>query len=224
LVGRLERGTGTWNVELTSGERLQADQVVLAVPAPVAAALLAPLDSSLAAQVAEIRYAPVAVVHLVFAQGTLPPPDGFGFLVPAREGRGLLGTLHISTVFPHRAPGGEVLLTCMLGGARSPDLVSREAAALVTVALEELRILTGLSARPTATRVVRWSRAIPQYEVGHLARLQRIDADLFRWPGLFVTGSAYRGPGLADCIRHASQLAETLYIQPGSDPRSAAAV
>jgi oxygen-dependent protoporphyrinogen oxidase len=205
-VSRLSRSGQVWSMELTSGDVLQAEQVALAVPAQTAAALLAPLDSGLASWVAEIRYVPVAVVHLVFPSGSLSPPDGFGFLVPGREKRGLLGTLHISTVFPHCAPGGEVLLTCMLGGARAPELVSREEPALVALARDELRMLTGLNAVPSATRVIRWPRAIPQYEVGHLARLRRIDDALARWPGLFLTGNAYRGPGLADCIRNAAQL------------------
>jgi oxygen-dependent protoporphyrinogen oxidase len=212
LVG-LRREEKGWRLAVEEhGQRaeLAAEQVVLAVPAYVAAELLRPLDEKLAARVGGIAYAPVAVVHLGFAPGTLPPPDGFGFLVPSMERRRVLGVIHASSTFPWRAEGGRVLLTCMVGGAKRPDLVELDDAALVTLAREELRELAGMTAEPSFTEVIHWKRGIPQYNVGHLARVAAIDEDLARWPGLHLTGNAYKGVGLTDCIRNAQALADTL--------------
>lgn len=188
---------------------LAASRVVLAVPAYTAAGLLRPLDAGLATQLEAIAYAPIAVVHLGYAPGA-PPPDGFGFLVPSGEGRRLLGAIHASTVFPFRAEGGRVLYTCMVGGARQGELVKQDEAELVKLAREELKALAGVTAEPSFTEVIRWPRGIPQYNVGHRDRVAAIDASVARWPGLTLTGNAYKGIGLNDCIRNAKQLAETL--------------
>ncbi|AKQ68795.1 Protoporphyrinogen IX oxidase, aerobic, HemY [Myxococcus hansupus] len=209
----LTRVDGGWKLMVEErGQRaeLSASQVVLAVPAHVAAELLRPLDDALAAQVARIDYAPIAVVHLGFDAGTLPAPDGFGFLVPSGEKRRLLGAIHASTTFPFRVEGGRVLYTCMVGGARQPELVRQDEAALAALALEELRALAGVTAQPTFTQVYRWQRGIPQYNVGHLERMAGIDAALQRWPGLHLAGNAYKGIGLNDCIRNAARLADAL--------------
>ncbi|MBU8900501.1 protoporphyrinogen oxidase [Corallococcus sp. M34] len=189
---------------------LLASQVVLAVPAHVAAELLDPIDDTLADAVGSIPYAPMVVVNLGFAPGTTPVPDGFGFLVPSEEKRALLGAIHTSTTFPFRAPPGHVLYTCMMGGARQPERASQDVDSLAALAREELRALAGVTATPVLTDVVRWPRGIPQYNVGHLARMAAVDALVARWPGLHLTGNAYRGVGLNDCIVHGCELAEQL--------------
>jgi oxygen-dependent protoporphyrinogen oxidase len=204
---------GGWRVSVLEHGRqaeLPATQVVLATPAHVAAGLVRPLDEKLAALLEGITYAPIAVVHLGYAPGSTPPPDGFGFLVPSLEKRRLLGAIHASTVFPFRAPEGRVLYTCMVGGARRPDLVSLDEEALIQLAREELRDLVGVVASPSFTEVIRWPRGIPQYNVGHQERVSAIDAALGRLPGLHLTGNAYKGVGLNDCIRNAFTLGDAL--------------
>ncbi|WP_375756719.1 protoporphyrinogen oxidase [Corallococcus exercitus] len=212
-VEGLERVADGWKVrfqERGQPAELTASHVVLAVPAHVAAALLRPLDAELARQADSIPYAPIAVVHLGFAPGTVPKPDGFGFLVPAVEGTAMLGTIHVSTTFPFRVEGGRVLLTCLMGGARRPDVVARDEDALAALAREELKAMAGLTATPELTEVIRWPRGIPQYTVGHLERMAAMDERLKRWPGLHLTGNAYRGVGVNDCIREATRLADAL--------------
>ncbi|HEX8438565.1 protoporphyrinogen oxidase [Archangium sp.] len=212
-VVELRREGDGWRLAVEEhGQRaeLAADRVVLATPAYVAAELLRPLDEKLAARMEGISYAPVAVVHLGFAPGSMPPPDGFGFLVPTQERRRVLGVIHASSTFPWRAEGGRILLTCMVGGAKRPELVELDAAALVTLVREELRELAGVTAEPVFTEVVHWKRGIPQYHVGHLARVAAIDEGVARLPGLHLTGNAYKGVGLIDCIREAHTLADTL--------------
>jgi oxygen-dependent protoporphyrinogen oxidase len=212
VLGLRREGTG-WRLTVEEhGQRseLSAAQVVLAVPAYVAAELLRPLDETLAARLEGIAYAPVAVVHLGFAPGSTPPPDGFGFLVPSLERRRVLGVIHASSTFPWRAEGGRILYTCMVGGAKRPELVEQDEEALVKLAREELRELAGVTAEPSFTEVIRWKRGIPQYNVGHLERVAAIDADVARLPGLHLTGNAYKGVSLIDCIRGAHELAGTL--------------
>ncbi|WP_223642603.1 protoporphyrinogen oxidase [Corallococcus sp. EGB] len=223
-VEGLERSAdGGWRVrfqERGQPAELSASHVVLAVPAPVAASLVRPLDSELAAKADAIPYAPIAVVHLGFAPGTVPKPDGFGFLVPAVEGKAVLGTIHVSTTFPFRVEGGRVLLTCLMGGARKPEVVARDEDALVALAREELKSMAGLTATPELTEVIRWPRGIPQYTVGHLERLAAMEERLKRWPGLHLAGNAYRGVGVNDCIREAARLADMLGGPAGQATRS----
>jgi protoporphyrinogen oxidase len=152
------------------------------------------------------------VVHLGFAPGTTPPPDGFGFVVPAGEERELLGAIHVSTVFPWRAEGGRVLYTCMLGGTRRPELATLPEEDVLHLAREELHALAGVSAWPALTEVVRWPRAIPQYTVGHVERMEQLEAAAARLPGLTPAGNAYHGVGMADCIHNAARLAARLAV------------
>ena len=212
VVG-LRRDGALWRVDVDeSGQRSEhtAERVVLAVPADGAARLVRPLDAPLADKLEAIAYAPIAVVHLGYAPGTVPPPDGFGFLVPAAERRRVLGVIHVSTTFPWRTEGGRVLYTCLIGGATRPDLVELSEAALVTLAREELAHMAGVHAEPVLTEAIRWKRGIPQYNRGHLGRLAAIDAELERLPGLSLVGNAYRGVGLTDCVREASARVEAL--------------
>jgi len=205
---------GGWRVSVLEQGRqaeLNAAHVVVATPAHVAAGLVRPLDEKLAALLEGITYAPIAVVHLGYAPGSTPPPDGFGFLVPSMEKRRLLGAIHASTVFPFRAPGGRVLYTCMVGGARRSDLVGLDEEALITLARDELKDLVGVTASPIFSEVIRWPRGIPQYNVGHLERVSAIDAALTRLPRLHLAGNAYKGIGINDCIRNALTQGDALF-------------
>lgn len=207
---RLRREGRAWRLSVlreNRQEELEADQVVLATPAYVSAELVRPLDAGLADELAGIRYAAIATVHLGFSRAEASAPEGFGFLVPEREGRKLLGCIFASSVFPHRAPEDGALLTCLVGGARHPERVELDEAALIALAREELAVTLGVRAEPRLARAFRWTRGIPQYEVGHLSRLERIDGRLAGQPGLHVAGNAYRGVGVNDCIREAAALA-----------------
>jgi oxygen-dependent protoporphyrinogen oxidase len=136
--------------------------------------------------------------------------DGFGLLIPSREGRETLGVLFSSTLFPGRAPDGHVLLTVFVGGARNPDAPARDDASLIACVVEELTPLLGLGSAPDFARVTRWPRAIPQYNLGHLERLERIDSALADLPGLTLVGNWRGGIAVGDCINNALALAERL--------------
>jgi oxygen-dependent protoporphyrinogen oxidase len=209
-VEKIATFSAGWRLSLTGGARqqvIEAEQLILAVPAHQAASLLQPLDQRLSADLQEIEYAPICVVHLGYSRAEPAVPDGFGFLVPAEERLHILGAIFISSVFPWRSQERRTLLTCMMGGARQPELFEREGGELVALARQDLERALGLSAAPAFQRIVRWRRGIPQYNVGHLARVRRIEESASRLPGLFLTGNAYRGVGLNDCVRNSTLLA-----------------
>jgi len=217
-VRQLSRQGERWRVDL-EGDPVDAEKVILAVRSHAAAPLLQPLDAALAGEIASIEHAPIAVVHLGFPKRGLPDggaPEGFGFLAPRVENRRVLGCIYVSSVFPWRAPEDQCLLTCMVGGATRPDLAALDEDALRALALEELRAALGIppGTGPSYARVQRWPRGIPQYTVGHLSRLDRILRRAAALPGLHLAGNSFRGVGMNDCIRTASELAEELCWKP----------
>jgi oxygen-dependent protoporphyrinogen oxidase len=209
-VRRVERREGqpAWTVCGEGQQRWGADAVVLACPAYEQATILADLDAELAQRVGGIAYNRVAVVALGFREADVPLSlDGFGFLVPQRDGRDLLGVQWCSSIFPDRAPPAAVLLRAMCGGWARADMVGWDDARLLAAVRAELRAAMGVTAEPVFRRIVRWERAIPQYHLGHRERVAGIEARAQRHPGLFLAGNAYRGVALNDCTEQAEALA-----------------
>lgn len=208
-VQRIAREGEYWVAEVDDGRRWQARQLVLAVPAPVAARLLAPLDPALAEPLAEIVYPPVNVVSLGFRRADIAHPlDGFGLLIPHVEQRQTLGVLFPSSLFPNRAPAGHHLLNVFLGGRRSPQITEEDDATQIGQAIADLSDLLGIRGAPVWQRVVRWPQAIPQYEIGHLDRLAAIDAALARHPGLSLAGNWRDGIAVGDCLDNGRRIGE----------------
>jgi protoporphyrinogen/coproporphyrinogen III oxidase len=198
------------------GSAWEAARVALATPAPVTARLVERLDAGLAARLRDIPYAPVAAVHLAYsATDAAQVPPGFGVLAPSSEGLDVLGVLFISAAFPWRAPQGQVLLTAMVGGARRPDLVQAPDEVLSRKVQETLARVLKVRGTPSFVHTVRWPAAIPQYNVGHLTRVEQIEKHMQAHEGLSLLGNAYRGVGLNDCIRDAESFAARI------GPRSA---
>jgi oxygen-dependent protoporphyrinogen oxidase len=209
-VTAIRRDDRGWQVETPAGTQ-RAARLVLSVPAYRAATLLEPLDAELAAELAAIHYPPLASVALGFGREQVAHPlDGFGMLMPSRAGRRTLGVLFSSTLFPGRAPAGQVLLTAFIGGVRNEAVATLDEAEIVRQVLADLTPLLGIRAAPVFERVRRWPRAIPQYELGHLERLARIDARLARLPGLQVRANWRDGISVVDCVANAAQLAGRL--------------
>jgi oxygen-dependent protoporphyrinogen oxidase len=203
-------GDGRWQVR-AGGASLAADRVVLAIAAEQAAQLLAPLDAEMAAELRAIRYPPVMSVALGFERHQVRHPlDGFGMLIPRRERRNTLGTLFSSTLFPGRAPEGQVLLTAFIGGARNEAVAGFDDGVILATVLTDLRALLGIAGDPVFALVNRWPRAIPQYELGHLTRIARIDAGLSKLPGLYTRANWRDGISVADCVTNAQRFAASL--------------
>lgn len=213
-VRRVQQTTGgdaptpPWTVCGEGEVRWPADAVVLTCPAHQQAALVADLDRELALRMEGIPYNRVAVVALGYVRSDVPVDlDGFGFLVPQRTRRDLLGVQWCSSIFPERAPPGQVLLRAMCGGWNRPDVVDWDDARLLQAMHAELRLAMGIDAPPLFHHIVRWDRAIPQYHVGHLERVARIEERLARYPGLFISGNAYHGVAVNDCTEQAERVA-----------------
>ncbi len=186
-----------------------ADAVVLAMPAPECAGLLASLDPKLSSLLAAIPYSSSMTVSLAYdarAREQLPP--GFGYLVPRQEKRRMLACTFVHIKFDGRVPAGKALLRCFLGGAHDPEVLSLTDEEAVTWVRRELREILNFSAEPLFARVHRWPASMAQYVVGHAERLEGIRARLAEHPGLFLAGNAYSGIGISDCIRTGRAAAE----------------
>jgi len=185
-----------------------ARAVLLAVPAYAAARLVAPFAPPAAAALAAIPYPPVAVVHSAYRRSAIAHPlDGFGMLVPECERRQILGTIFSSTLFGNRAPDGLVLLTTFVGGARQPELARLDENEIADTAHAEHAALLGAAARPEFVRIRRWPRAIPQYSLGHSARIKQVEEAEHRFPGLFFCANYRGGVSIGDCIKSADRAA-----------------
>ena len=203
------RSGGGYEVEVEGGPPLAADGVVVAVPADRAAALLARLDAGLAGLLGAVRYASSAEITFAYRREQIHHPlDGFGFVVPAIERLPLLACTFSSVKFEARAPAGRVLLRAFLGGALRPEALDDDDGPLIDAAEGTLSRLLGISGRRHLVRVHRHPKAMPQYLVGHLARVDQIEARTARHRALALAGNAYRGVGIPDCVRSGEAAAE----------------
>ena len=193
------------------GRRIEADAVVLTGPASESANLLLAFAPAAAAPLAAIQTVPLAVVCFGYDAAALTadrgPLNGFGFLVPRGEGPRILGALWESSIYDGRAPRGKALIRVMIGGATDPGAVALSDRDLVGRVRTDLERTMGVRVVPEFVHIVRHARSIPQYTVGHAARLERIGAALAGYPGLFLAGNSYRGVSVNACIEVAPQLA-----------------
>jgi len=201
--------------------RLHARRLLVALPAHRAASLLGDLDEDLAEALAAIPYGDAATVTFAWRRDEIPHPlDAYGFVVPSREGRALLASTWASQKWPGRAPEGQVLIRAFLGGYAHPGFCRQDDDSLVDAARRELGSLLGVTAAPRLTRVQRWLEAMPQYEVGHRRRVDRIDRAAARHPALALAGNAYRGVGIPDAIRDGERAARAILDGLGTRGRS----
>ncbi|MEM7049592.1 MAG: protoporphyrinogen oxidase [Acidobacteriota bacterium] len=182
-------------------------QLVLTTPADIAADLLEATTGGRAAALRELPYAPLAVISLGYPREAIAHPlDGFGFLAPRNTGLKLLGGLFASTLFPHRAPEGQVALSVFLGGSTDPEVLAGEDDELIALAEADLTRALGASAPASFRHLQRWPRALPQLEIGH-ARFERLATDLeSELPGLHLLGNYRTGAAVPDCVRRATEL------------------
>ena len=208
----LERMEDGYRVRLENGTSLETRSVILALPARSAANLVRGLDEDLASRMAAIRDVSMATVSFGFRRRELGRSlDGFGFFVPRHEKRRILACTWTSTKFDHRAPSEMELVRVFLGGAHGQEDLELDDDQLLSEVLQELRQLLGVTAEPCLSRLYRWPRGYPQYDVGHPSRLREIEESLP--PGIHLAGSAFHGVGLPDCIRSASRAAENALDQ-----------
>jgi len=209
-VSAIAREGESWVVRTPSAEH-KAANLVLAVPAYKAAELLSPIDRFLERELNSISYPPVASIALGFARKQIGHSlDGFGALLPRRLQRETLGVIFSSSLFIGRSPPDRVLLTAFIGGSRNPAIADVDEADLVGRVLADLRPLLAIEGMPPFQNVTRWQRAIPQYELGHGLRIDRIDDALAKHRGLYLGGNWRGGVSLSDCVSSAEHLARKI--------------
>jgi oxygen-dependent protoporphyrinogen oxidase len=207
-VKALRPDGGRWRVD---DELPPFDAVIVATPAHVAAEQLGEIDDHLRRDLAAISYTSSATVTFAYRRDDVPHPlDGFGFVVPNIERRPLIACTFSSLKYDHRAPSGHLLLRSFVGGALRADAAELGDDQLCALVREQLAELLGIRRPPHLVRVHRHARAMPQYQVGHLDRVGRIEQHVALRRGLAVAGNAYRGVGIPDCIASAERAAEAI--------------
>lgn len=208
----------TWTIATNVGEQFEAESVCLAVPAYIAASLL---NGSVAAKLNRIKYASTATINFAYKRSDINHPlNGFGFVVPFIEKRNLIACTFSSVKFSRRAPSDHVLLRAFAGGALQPEIFALDESELAARVEADLRELLGITAKPLFIEVAKWERSMPQYEVGHLDRIDELENEVSKLPGLTLAGNSYRGAGIPDCIRSGQSAAESMitYLKPAPTP------
>jgi oxygen-dependent protoporphyrinogen oxidase len=224
LSGRLITGRGVatldydptaarpYRVRLDDGEALDADAVIMTAPAFAAADLVAPFQPALAEALRSIRYVTTGTITLAYRSADLRRPlGGYGLVIPRGEGRRINALTMSSAKFAGRAPDGYTLVRAFVGGSRTPEAVELDDEALLALVRAELRDILGVEAAPQWSRIYRWPLANPQYDVGHLERVDALEQLVP--PGLYLAGCAYRGVGIPDCVRGGQAAAEAALAQ-----------
>lgn len=209
-VVSIDKKGDSYILYLSDNSILETDAVVIAAPAHAASEMLHSLNKDISLILKGIFYPAVSVACLGYKKGKIQQPDGFGFLVPKREGKKILGTLWDSNIFPNRAPEGYVLFRSMLGGARASEIAMQEEGRLIQVVMDELKGIMDIKTQPDFVKIYKHEKGIPQYPVGHVKRLKDMDQIVNRYRWLYLTGNSYRGIGVNDCIENSYELAERI--------------
>ncbi|MBW4083205.1 protoporphyrinogen oxidase [Paenibacillus sp. S150] len=202
-------GSPRYEVVLDNGERLPADDVYVTVQNFAAAGLLRPhADVS---PLDDVNYVSVANVVMAFAKKDIVTEyDGSGFLVPRKEGRNITACTWTSTKWLHTSPDDRVLLRCYVGRSGDEQNVELPDEALTELVLKDLKEIMGIAVRPIFTEITRLKHSMPQYPVGHPARIAGLRSELGRkLPGVYAFGAGYDGIGMPDCIKQAKLTAES---------------
>jgi len=202
-------GSGAYALQLADGTRVVADAVVLATPAWASGELLRSVAPLPAAGLSSIEYVTTATVSVAFRRDQVEHDlKGFGFVVPRAEGRPVMATTWSSSKFDGRAPDGHVLLRSFLGRAGIEAAAQLDDEEMTKVVRAELRQILGISAAPELVQIFRWPKGMPQYRVGHVALVEKIEAGMAKVPGVELAGGAYHGIGIGDCLREGAAAAE----------------
>lgn len=209
-VSDLSRTSGGFKLRLSGGDELETDHLVLAVSAREAAELTRPVHPGLAEKLSHVRFVSTAAISLAYRGADVPAvarPHGFGFVVPKEEGRDMIACTCSSSKFAHRASGEDLLLRVFVGGDGKEHLADLADEDLLSLARRELSDILGLEAEPVAHRCYHWPAGNPQYDVGHLDRVQDMERLAAEVGELHLVGSSYRGIGIPDCVHSGEQAA-----------------
>lgn len=210
-VEALELCDNTWKLRTNTGDRLEVDSLCLALPAYTSASLLSNVSPQLSSILNQIKFASTATVNLAYRREAIEHPlDGFGFVVPFIEKRSIIACTFSSVKFSQRAPAGHVLLRAFVGGALQPEMFELDEQEITQRVMKDLSALLGVKSQPLFTEVSKWRNSMPQYEVGHLRRVDEIESLVAKLSGLVLAGNSYRGAGIPDCIKSGEAAAKDL--------------
>jgi protoporphyrinogen/coproporphyrinogen III oxidase len=216
---RLERSDAGWAVHLGDGSVLEADGVIVCTEGWAAADLLATVDADLSALIATIPHSSSATVSMGFDTVDLGfSLDAFGVLCPSIENRALMAATYSSTKWPNRAPAGKALMRGFVGGPHNQAIMDRSDDEMIEIVKAEFRSILGLKAQPLFAKVYRWINGMPQYTMGHLGRVDRIEALTGSIATLGVGGGSYRGVGIPNCIESGEAAASKVMRELGCAP------
>lgn len=208
-VGSITRENEKYLLELDNGQRVSSTRVILALPVYQAAKIVASLSKKLSEAFSAIPYAPIAVICLGYDRSRVSHDlNGFGFLVPRKEKRNILGTIWTSSIFKDRAPAGKVQFRTMVGGDGNHESMKLSDRELIEQVRNDLDGLLGVKGEPELIRLYRWEKGIPQFIIGHSETMTDIEIELDRLGHLYITGNAYYGIGLNDCIKQSYKISQ----------------
>lgn len=203
-------GDNRYQLHLDDETTLDADVVIMTSPAFVTSQLVRGISPVAADTLDTIRYVSTGTITLAFKKSDVARPlNGFGLVIPSSENLPINAITVSSTKFNHRAPDDSMLMRVFFGGSRSPESMQLDDESLLAMVREQLRMMLGIEAEPLFHRIYRWWNANPQYDIGHLERVDRIESSLP--DGLYVTGSAYRGVGMPDCVHQSQQTVDKVF-------------
>lgn len=210
-VVAIQRAANSWEVRTGAGHSEDFDGVIIALPAPAAAALLSPVDADCAAALSQFEYASSAIMVTGHSLADIDHPmDAFGLVIPHREGRRILAVSFLSRKFPGRAPEGKIILRTFVGGAMQPEEFNRSDEQIRATVLAELRSIFGVRKEPDFAVLARYPRSMPQFHVGHLQRVAGLRDQVRRLSHLELAGNYLDGVGVPDSIQSGEEAAELL--------------
>ena len=210
-VSSISQENGGYEITFKDGMLQKYDSVIIATPAYNAAELIKGMNANLSDKLMEIPYSSTATVSLAYSFSDLKSiQKGFGFIVPRISNRKIMAATYTSNKFLFRAPEGKGLVRCFVGGAQKEELVSLDDKEMGKMVRKELKEIAGIDGQPLFTKIYRWEKAMPQYVIGHIDRVKKIEALFAECPGLYSSGSAYNGIGTSDCISTSRKVGESV--------------
>lgn len=207
-VAHLKRDGDRYLVTLSDGSTIHAKSVVLATPSYQAAKIVSHLSLQLTESLRQVPYAPISVICTGYSSNQIKRSmDGFGFLVPSKENRRILGSIWTSSIFDQRAPEGKIQFRTMVGGDGDHDSINLSDTDLLTAVKKDLGEVIGIDGEPELVKIYRWKYGIPQYRIGHSKIMTAIESELARNSGLYLANNAYYGISLNDCVKQAFKVA-----------------
>jgi oxygen-dependent protoporphyrinogen oxidase len=210
-VTSLQATNGSWRVQLSSGESLTADWLVVATPSHQTAGLIEPVSRTLADLLRSVPYASSLILNFIYREERISNPmNGMGFVIPATERRSLMACSFTHRKFKHRCPKGFALLRAFAGGAMNEGLYDRPDEEIVRLVRTDLEKILRIHGEPEKVMLTRWKNSMPQYAVGHMGRVETIEKEVSRHAGLALVGNGYRGVGIPDVIASAERAVDAL--------------